>query len=154
GPLPAVDRAEHRAQRLHPVVARRALQRARGDALLVRIVDGEHVAIGLLVLLLQVAARGAWAEAARVHSHHVDGGFAFDDPLGDTPDAAAGGGDAEAVPLVVPAVVAIPGRADAGSAVRGVAEGAVVDVLHAHLADRRHPVNAGLDVGLEAVEVG
>jgi hypothetical protein len=85
GALPAVDGAEHGAQRLHAVVARGALEGAGGGALLVRVVHREHVGVGLLVLPAQVAAGGVGAEAAGVHAHHVDGRLAVDDPFGELP---------------------------------------------------------------------
>ena len=67
-PLPTIDRAEHSAERLHPVVARRLPQRPRGDALFVGIVDGEDLGIGLLVLFdeiarLRVRAEAPWIDA-------------------------------------------------------------------------------------------
>ncbi len=114
-PLPAVDRAEHRAERLHPVVARRLPQRPRGDALLVGIVHGEDFCVGLLVLLDQIPGLGIGAEAARIDAEHVDGRLALDDPFGELPARAAGGGDAEGMALVEPEILSppAPGRRSA-----------------------------------------
>ena len=107
--LPAIDGAEHGALRRHPVVAGRALEAARGTALLLRVVDGEDLGIGLFGLLPQVAPPGIGAEAARIDAHHVDRGLALDDPLGELPAGSPGGGDTEAMPLVEPEVAEVPG---------------------------------------------
>ena len=78
------------------------------------------------------------------------------DPRGET-DAAlgtAGRGDAEAVAFVEPEIIDAPGRADDRAAVRGVADGAVIDLLDADLAERRHAGDGSLDMGLEPIDVG
>ena len=94
-PLPAVNRAEHGAESLHPRIAGRLAQRARGDALFVGIMDGEDFGVGLFVLLDEVAFIGIRPEAARVDAEHVDRRLAVDDPFGELPAGAAGRGDAE-----------------------------------------------------------
>ena len=102
--FPAVDRAEHGAERLHAVVAGRLAKRAGRSPLLVRIVGREDLGIGFLVLLDEVALAGVAAEATRVDAHHVDGGLAVHDPLGELPPRATGRRDAERVPFVEPEV--------------------------------------------------
>ena len=151
--LVAVDRAEHRPQRLHALMAGRALERPGGGALLVRVVRGEDVGVGFLVLHLEVAARGVRPEAARIDAHHVDGGHALDDPFGELPASAARRRHAERVALVEPEVLHIPRRADDRRAVRRVGDGAVVHLLDAGLAERRHARDGGFDVRGEAVEI-
>ena len=103
--LPAVDGAEHGAQRRHSVMAGEAAQRTGGGALLVRIVDGEDLGVGLLVLFLQIAAARIGAEAAGIDAHHVQRRLAVDDPVCELPACAASGGDAEAMALVQPEVL-------------------------------------------------
>ena len=66
------------------------------------------------------------------------GRLALDDPFGELPAGAAGGGDAEGVALVQPEIRQVPGRADDRAAVRRVGDGAVVDLLDADLAEGRH----------------
>ena len=119
GALPAVDLAEHRSQRLHARVAGGLLEGPGGGALLVRVVDGEDVGVGLLVLLPEVPAGRVGSEAARVDAHHVDRRLPLDDPLRELPAGAARRGDAEAVALVEPEVGHVPGGADEGASVRG-----------------------------------
>ena len=80
-PLPAVNCAEHGAAGCHPVVARRALQRPRGNALLVRIVHGKDIGVGFLSLGLEVAASRIGSKAARIDAQHIDGRLAIDDRL-------------------------------------------------------------------------
>ena len=111
------------------------------------------LAIGLLVLRLEIAARGVGAEAARIDAEHVDGRLALDDPFGELPAGAAGRGDAEGVALVQPEVRQVPGRADDRAAVGRVGDGAVVDLLDADLAEGRHAGDRRLDMRREAVEV-
>src|SRR3546814_18159092 len=82
-PLPAIDAAEHGAQRLHAVVAGRPLQGTGGSALLVRVVDGEDVGIGLLGLMFEVAPRGVAAEAARADAPSVNPALAPEHPVGE-----------------------------------------------------------------------
>ena len=152
-PLPAELLAEDCAQRLQPVVARSGAQRPRGGPLLVRVVDGEDVGVRLLVLLHQIRPGRVVAEAARVDPHHVDGRLALHDPLRELEAGTAGRGDPEAVALVEPEVVDAPRGADDGAPVRGVADGAVERLLHPHLAECGHPVDGGLDVRLQALQV-
>ena len=151
--LPAELLPEHRAKRPHPFVARRSAVRTRGRAFFVRVVDGEDVGVGFLVLRLQVGAGGVVAETARVDAEHVDGRLAFDDPLGQLPPGAPRRGDAETVPLVQPEVRQAPGRADDRAAVRRVRDGAIEDLLHAEFGERRHAANGGLDVRREAIQI-
>ena len=154
GPLPTELLAEHRALGLQPLITGRGAQGASGWALLVRVVDGEDVGVGLLVLALQIALGGVVPEAARLHAQHVDGRFAFDDPLGKLPAGPAGRGDAEAVALVQPKIGQPPSGADDGAAVRGVGNGAVIDLLDAHFGEGRHSVHGRLDVRGQALQVG
>ena len=110
--LPAIDGAEHGTEILHAVIDRRTLQRAGGGALLVRIVRGEDIGVGFLVLGLEVATGGVGAETAGVHAHHVDRRLALDDPFRELPAGAARGGDAEGMALVQPEVLPVPGGTD------------------------------------------
>ena len=153
GALPAIDLAEHRPERLHARVAGCLLEGSGGGALLVRIVNGEDVGVGLLVLLPEVPAGRIRSEAARVDAHHVDRRLALDDPLRDLPAGPARRGDPEAVALVEPEVGHVPGGPDEGAPIRGVGDGAVDRLLEADLAERGHPPDDRLDVGLEAFEV-
>jgi hypothetical protein len=116
-------------------------------------VDREDVGVGFLVFELGVALVGVGAEAARVHGHHVDAGFALHDPLGELPTGTAGSGDAEAVTLVHPVVLEPVGRADHRTAVGGVGNRPVDHVLDPHFAEDRHPLDGRLDVGLQTVQV-
>ena len=134
-------------------MAGEAPQGPGGGALLVRIVDGEDLGIGLLVLLLQIAAARIGPEAAGIDAHHVDGGLALHDPVGQLPARAARGGDAEAVALVQPEVLKARGRTHDRAAVGGVGDGAVIDLLHPHLAEGRDAGDGGLDIGAETVQV-
>jgi len=49
-----------------------------------------------------VTLAGVGPVAARIDRHHVDAGFALDDPFGELPTGTAGRGDAEAVAFVEP----------------------------------------------------
>src|SRR5256885_8752812 len=118
-----------------------------------REVDDEHIAVGFLVLLDDVALAGIRAEAARRHRQHVDRRSALDDPLGELPAGAAGGGDAEAVALVEPDVAQAPGRSDERAAVGRVGDRSVDDVLDAAALERRHPARGRLDVRHQAIEI-
>ena len=125
----------------------------RRRALLVRIVDDEDVGVGLLVLGPGVVLVGIGAEAARVHRQHVDGGLAVDDPAGELPAGAAGGGDAEAEAFRQPEVRQPVGRPDERVAVRRVGNGAVDAVLDAGAAEHGHSVDRGLDMRLQALDI-
>ena len=57
------------------------------------------------------------------------------------------------MPFVQPEVGHVPGRADEGAPVRGVGDGTVDRLLEPDLAERRHPPDDRLDVGLEALEI-
>src|SRR5207244_11077442 len=81
GPLPAIFLAEHGAELLLAVVARRGLGRPRPGPFLERVMQDEDVLVGLLVLDLGVALVGISAEAARVDVPGIDLGIALDDPL-------------------------------------------------------------------------
>ncbi len=122
GALPAVALAEYRTHALELVVHRAGLERPRILALLVRKVNREDVAIGLLVLLHHVALAGVRPEAPRIDGEHVDARLALDDPFRELPARAAGGGDAEAVPFVQPEIAHAPGRADHRAAVGRVGD--------------------------------
>src|SRR5204862_1012005 len=93
------------------------------------------------------------AEAARTPSRQADAGRGFDDPLGQLPAGAAGGGDAEAVALVDPDVPQPPGRSDGRAPVGRVRNRPVDDVLDAAVLERRHAARGGLDVRHEAIEI-
>src|ERR1700683_4562166 len=94
-PLPTVDGAEYGAEVLHTRIARRLAHQACGRPLLVRIMHGEDLGVGLLVLLDQIARIRVGTEAARVDAKHIDCRFASDDPLGKLPAGAAGRRHAE-----------------------------------------------------------
>ena len=102
--LPAKDRTEHCPAGCHAIVTRRALQRTRRGALLVRIVNGEDIGVGLLGLGLEIAAGRIGAEAAWIHSQHVDGWLAIDNPLGKLPARTASCCHAEGMALVQPEI--------------------------------------------------
>ena len=153
GPFPAEQLSEHGAAGLHALVAGRGAQRARGGALLVRVMDDEDVGVGFLVLLYQVVPGGVFPETARLDPEHVDGRLALDDPLGQLPAGAACGRDAEAVPLGQPEIVEAPRRTDDRVAVRRIGDGAVEDFLDPDFGERRHPRHRGFDVRHEAVDV-
>ena len=109
--LPAELLAEHRAERLQSIVARRGAQRPRRGAFLVGVVDGEDVGVRLLVLLHEVRPRRVVAEPSGIDPHHVDGRLALDDPFRELEAGAARRGNPEAVSLVEPEVVDAPRRA-------------------------------------------
>jgi hypothetical protein len=116
-------------------------------------VDDEHVAVGFFILFDDIALAGVRAEAARVHRQHVDPRLALDDPLGELPAGAAGGGDAEAVALVEPYVAQPPGGSDERAAIGAVGDRSIDDVLDAAVLQRRHPARGGLDVRHQAIEI-
>src|SRR2546427_2103042 len=153
GALPAVALSPDCTAGVEAVVHRARLRRSRVGALLVGKMDGEDVAVGLLVLLNEVALAGVGAEAARIHPQHVDAGLAFDDPPGQLPPGAAGGGGAEAVALVDPDVPQPPGRSAERAPVGRVRDRPVDDVLEAAVLERRHAARGGLDVRHEAIEI-
>ena len=152
-PLPAVDRAEHRAEVLHARIAGRLAQRPRGGALLVGIMNGEDLGVGLLVLLDEIAGLRIRSEAARIDAEHVDRRLALDDPFGKLPAGAAGRGDAERMALVEPEVLDARRRADDRRTVRRIGDGAVIDLLDADLAEGGHARDRGLDMRRETIEV-
>ena len=153
GALPAVALAEHGAHALQLVVHRARLRRARVGPLLVRVMDGEDVAVGLLVLRHHETLARVRPEAARVEREHVDARLALDDPLGELPARAARRRDAEAVALVEPHVRQAPGRTDERAAVRRVRDRPVDDVLDAAVRERGHAPLRALDVRHEPIEV-
>src|SRR5205823_3342042 len=87
--LPAIDRAEDRAQLLHAIIAGRAFQWSRGRALLVGIMRRENVGIGLFVLDPEIALGRIGAEATWIDAHHVDRRLAVDNPFGQLPAGTA-----------------------------------------------------------------
>ena len=97
--------------------------------------------------------RRVGAEAARIDAEHVDRRLALDDPLGELPAGAAGGGDAEAVALVEPEIPQAPGRADDRAAVGRVGDGAVIDLLDPDLAEGGNAGDRRLDMRRETVEI-
>ena len=129
--LPAVDLAELRAARLHPVVAGGGAQRPAGLALLVGVVQDEDVGVALLVLARGVLGGHPGAEALGVERGHVDLGLARGHHLREVVAGAAGGGDAEGEALGEPEVAQARRRADQRVAVGGVADRAVEVVLEA-----------------------
>src|ERR1700734_73464 len=85
GTLPAVALAEHRTHALELVVDRTGLGRPRIRPLLVGEMNHEDVAVGLLVLLNDVALARVGTVAARIDRHHVDARLALADPLAPLP---------------------------------------------------------------------
>ena len=153
GTLPAIDRAKDRAQSLHPIIAGRAAQTARGGALFIGIVRGKDLGIGLFVLFSQIALTGIGAKAARIDTHHVDGRLAINDPMRQLPACAARSGDAEAVAFIEPEVLQTPGWTDNGAAVGGIGDGTIIDALDADLAKGRNAGDGGFNMGGQTVEV-
>ena len=151
--LPAIDGAENRTQLLHAVIDRRALQGPGGRALLVRVMRREDVGIGFLVLGLEVAPRRVGAETTGIDTHHIDRGFTLDDPLGELPARATRCCDAEGMSFVQPEVPPVPGGADDRRTVGRIGDGAVIDLLDAHLAKGWHARDRGFNVRGEPVEV-
>ena len=151
--LPAVALPPDGAHLVQLFVDGAGLGGARILALLVRVMDREDVAIGLLVLAHGVALAGVRAEPAGVDAQHVDAGLALDDPLRELPAGAAGGGDAEAVALVQPDVAQAPRRTDQRAAVRRIGDGAVDDGLDAGVLEARHALHRRLDVRQQAIEI-
>ena len=113
----------------------------------------EDIGIGFLVLLLEIAARGIGAEAARIDAHHVDGGFAIDDPFGELPARTASCGDAEAVALIEPEILEAPGGSDDRRAIGRIGDGTVVDFLDSHFAEGRDTGDGRFDMGGKPVKV-
>src|SRR5262245_14208106 len=113
----------------------------------------EDVAVGFLVLHLEIAAGGIRAEAARVDAHHVDRRLALDDPFGELPAGATRGSDAEGMTLVEPEIAPAPGRADDRRAVRRIGDGAVIDLLDPDFGKSGNPDHGGLDMRRQAIEV-
>ncbi len=64
----------------------------------------ENLGISLFILFFQVPFGRVGTEAARIDAHHVDGGFALDDPLGQLPAGTAGSGDTKGVSFIQPEV--------------------------------------------------
>ena len=153
GPLPAELLAEHGAHFHQAPITGSSLQGAGRRPLLIRVMDDEHVGIGLFVLFDQVVPADVIPETARLHPQHIDAGFSLYDPFRQLPAGAAGSGDAEAVALVEPEISQAPGRTHDGVAVRGVGDGAVVNLFDAALGKGRHPVHGRLDMGLQALDI-
>src|SRR6266853_2525250 len=153
GTLPAIALSPHRALGIDQRVHRTGLRGPCVGALLVREVDDEHVAVGFFILFDDIALAGVRAEAAWVHRQHVDPRLALDDPLGELPAGAAGGGDAEAVALVEPYVAQPPGGSDERAAIGAVGDRSIDDVLDAAVLQRWHPARGRLDVRHQAIEI-
>ncbi len=138
GPLPAELLAEHRAQRLHPVVAGRRPERPAGGALLVGVVDDEDVGVGLLVLL-----RGdrPWRRSSPKRRGSTPSMSTVGSPSVIHSASCQPAPPAAVMPKLWPSLSQkfrkTPGRADDRAAVGGVADGAVVDPLDAR--PRRTP---------------
>ncbi len=113
----------------------------------------EDVGVGFLVLHLQVRLGGVVAVALLGDAQHVDGRLSVDDPFGKLPARATRCGDAKAVAFIGPEVLPVPGRADDRAAVRGVADGPVVDLFHADLAEGGHAVDGAFDMGFQPLQI-
>ena len=150
--LPAINAAEHRAQRRHPVMTRHPAQRARRLALFIGVMDREDLGIGLLVLFDEIALARIRPKAARIDAHHVDRGLAIDDPFGQLPPGAPGRGNAEGMAFVEPQPLLVPRRADDGRTIRRISDGAVIDLLDADLAKGWHARHRRQDVRLETLK--
>src|SRR5260221_7004572 len=138
GALPAVTLAEDRAQALELVVYRAGLRGPRIRTFLVRKMDGEDVAVGLLILGGEIAAARIGPKAPGIDRQHVDPGFALDDPFGQLPAGAAGRGDAKAVAFVEPQIPYTPGGSDQGTPVGCVRDRAIDDLLDPAIFERGH----------------
>ena len=153
GPLPPVALPEHGSGLFVAAMDGAGLGRARRRALLVGIVDGEDVAVGLLVLFDCVALVRVGAEPAGVHGDQVYRRFPAIHPFREEATGPAGRGDAEAEALGEPEVPEAVCRADQRVAVGRVGDGAVHHVLDAGFAEDRHAVDCGFDMGFEPVQV-
>src|SRR5258707_843157 len=153
GALPAVTLAEDRAHALELVVDRAGLRGPCIRTFLVREMDGEDVAVGLLVLGREVAAACVGTKSPWIDRQHVNPGFTFDDPFGQLPAATAGGGDAEAVAFVEPQIAYAPGGPDQGTAVRRVGDRAIDDLLDPAILERGHATLRRLDVRHHPVQI-
>ena len=153
GALPAIPLSPHRSFGIDLVVHRAGLRRPRVGALFVRKMDSEDAAVGFLILLYDVALARVRAKTPRIHRQHVDARLALDNPFGELPAGAAGRGDAEAVSFVQPHVGQTPRRSDERTAVRGVGDRAVDDVLDAAVLERRHAALGCLHVRHEPIEI-
>ena len=114
---------------------------------------GEYIAVRLLVFFAQVTARSIWTKPARIHAHHIHGGFAVNNPICQLPAGAAGRGDAKTMPFIEPEIFQPPGGADDGIAVGGVGDGAVVNLLDADFAKRRDAINARFNMRLQPLQI-
>ena len=151
--LPSIDRAEHSAQRLHPVIAGCCFQRPRRKAFFIGIMRREDVRIGFLVLLPEIATSRIRPEPPRIDAHHVDGRFPVDDPFRQLPARAACCRHAEAMAFIKPDIRQVPRRPDDRATIRRIGNRAVINLLDADLAEGRNPRNRCLDMGGQAVQI-
>ncbi|MNS47477.1 hypothetical protein D3C72_800080 [compost metagenome] len=152
GTFPAINRAEHAAELLQAVINRRGLQRTGGGTLLIRIMHGEDVGIGFLVLGDEVTFRCVRPEAARIDTHQVERRLAVDDPFSQLPAGAAGSGDAEGMAFVQPEILQARCGTDNRVTVRRIGDSAIIDFLDAHFAEGRNTHHGGFDMRHQAVE--
>ncbi len=152
GALPAIDGAKDAAEFLQAIIDRCGLERTGGGALFIRVMHGENVGVGLLVLGDEVAFGRVRAEAARIDAHEVERRLAIDNPFRQLPARATGSSDAEGVAFVQPEVLETRGRADDGVTIRRIGDGAVIDLLDANFAKGRNAGNGRFDMRHEAVE--
>ena len=149
GAFPAEYTAKHRPQRLHSVIAWRTPQCAARFTLFIRIVHGEDLGIGFLVLLNQEAAASIIAKAARIDAHHVYRRFTIDNPMCQLPTCATCGGNAKTVAFVEPEVFQTPCRSDNRRPVGRICDCAIIHALDANLAKGWHALHGGEDIGLK-----
>ena len=147
-------RAELRAARLEAVVERRGLERPAGRQLLVREADREAPRVVLLHLGVGVGLAGPVAEARDIHRPDIHAGVAVDHPVGEREADAAALAEAGHHAAGAPVTLQPAHRADQRIAVGREGERPVDDPLDARVLERREMLEADLERGRDAVDVG